>query len=471
MASLALEELLDDVSAATQNVPPAWLQSHHLRDIVSGEIHARPFPIVEAPLRATFLAVLAGECGKSREMEHLTMLCRRFGLAPPTDATNFFNADLGAFTLRFERHTEFYTYTFLHAGEFVQPFAETALDFVPMDWLDALNGQVIVALHVAMQSRDVNVLSRDELHEALDNHRLIGSEVVEKNATLWTSLRIHSDGFGRFFIHDRALNECRAGRLLQRIFELETYRSLALLALPLARDFGPKISAFETQLCGIIESMAHAETLEDERKLLTGLLQLAAEIERLRAQSGYRFGAARAYSEIMTQRLEELRETQIEGLQTLGEFLERRFPTAMRTCETVNQRAASLSKRIDRATDLLRTRIDLTIEAQNQALLASMDKRAQMQLHLQETVEGFSIAAISYYTMGLVKYALNVLEAAGLALNHQVTTVLALPAVLAFAWWTTHRARRHLEQRKQQTHTDISLSEVRRQSTSSIEHP
>jgi uncharacterized membrane-anchored protein len=77
--------------------------------------------------------------------------------------------------------------------------------------------------------------------------------------------------------------------------------------------------------------------------------------------------------------------------------------------------------------------------AQNQSLLASMDRRAKLQLRLQQTVEGLSIAAIVYYMAGLVGYVANALGhwpllAAWLPSNETLVGLAVLPVVLGVAW-------------------------------------
>lgn len=425
-----------------------WMRSHPLREAVQDELHSRPFPVVRAPLQASHLVVLAGETGRDQERLHLADLCRRHGVELPAGSSSFFAADLGEFHVRWERHTEFFTYTFIRSGPFEDPFESSPISLLPHDWLAGLTGGVVTAMHVAMQDSAVPECTRDQLHKYFDDHRLIGSRVVEQNATVWTALRIHGDGFGRWFIHDHQLTDCRAGRLLQRILELETYRTLSLLALPEARDAGPRITRLDESLGRAVESLAGVESLSEERILLKQLSALAGEAEQMRTRTCYRFGATRAYHAIVQRRLEELRETQVAGIQTLAEFLDRRMSPAIRTCNSVSDRVEDLSRRIDRASDLLRTRIDLTLEAQNQELLVQMNRRAQLQLWLQQTVEGLSIVAISYYLLGLIKFGLAAAENLGLRIHHETWTGVAVPVVVAGVWLGTHRVRRLIENRK-----------------------
>ena len=142
----------------------------------------------------------------------------------------------------------------------------------------------------------------------------------------------------------------------------------------------------------------------DSQALLAELTELAAELEADAAASLYRFGASRAYDGIVEERLTALAEEVVPGYETWAGFLQRRVAPAMRTCRSVEERQANLSRKLTRATTLLRTWVDVEVEKQNRDLLASMNNRARLQLRLQQTVEGLSVAAVSYYVVGLIGY-------------------------------------------------------------------
>ena len=146
----------------------------------------------------------------------------------------------------------------------------------------------------------------------------------------------------------------------------------------------------------------------------------------------------------MRRRIEELREERIEGIQTIAEFMDRRLAPAMRTCESVGERLEACATRLGRVSALLRARVEVALEAQNRDLLASMDRRARLQLRLQQTVEGLSVAAITYYVVGLIAYAAKAAHGVGLTLDPDLAAGLAvIPAALA-VWWGVRRIRRGL---------------------------
>ena len=349
------------------------------------EIHARPFPVVDSALRVVHLVFLRGEDANihAEEARLLAELWTQLGLEGEPGPSRQLEIPLGnsglPLKLRVERHTEFTTYSFWAEGEFGVPFGEFPWPGVPHEWLSAVPGQLVGAAQLALHECELGI-DREEVRHYFDGQRLVASTVVEESATVWTSYQLHEDGYNRFLIHNHDLQVCRAGRLVQRLLEMETYRSLAMLGLPLARALWPRLTYLEKELVSVFDALNTRQdmNLTAQQDLLRQLTRLADEIEHLRADSSYRFAATRAYGTLVEELLNQLREEQISGLQTLREFLDRRLPASLRTCETAAQRIESLSERVDRAGDLLRTRINLTLERQNQDLLASMDKRAGM---------------------------------------------------------------------------------------------
>lgn len=403
--------------------------SHPLRVELNDEAHARPSEALTAPVRLSYLALFSDPTQRERERELVRELAGRYGVPGPAPGANHFSADLGPFRLKWERHSEFARYKVIVAGVDADPFADPAIAAVPADWLAALPGQVMVATHVAMVRADDGAPDHESISRQLFGaNALIGSEIAGGAAAAFTDFRIHADGFSRLLVQARSLRPRQAGRTVQRLLEIDTYRVLALLALPVARQMAPFLTSAERELVEITKTLAVA-TEQDEPLLLDRLTRLDAEIEIRQADNHFRFGAAAAYYELVLRRITELREDRIEGLQTFREFTERRLAPAMNTCRAAAVRQDSLSQRVARTTQLLATRVDITRERQNQAVLESMDRRAKAQLHLQETVEGLSVAAVTYYVVGLVGYLAKGLKAAGLHLDPELIMGVSIPIV------------------------------------------
>ncbi|HND97873.1 DUF3422 domain-containing protein [Plasticicumulans sp.] len=429
--------------------PPAFLfgglREHATRRVLDHEIHARPSEELRAPARASHLAVLSGPDGAAADRAHVAELCWRYGVEPPASNEVFHAIDLGPLRLRWERHTEFSSYTFLRAEpDQDDPFAAPPIASVPSDWLAGLPGEVLVATHVILESGGSAGRDLANMQAVFGTTNIAGSRVLGGAAVAWSDFRIHPDGFDRLLVADHGLSPRQAGRLVQRLLEIETYRMLAMLGFPNARRSSQELNGVERRLAEITGRMTGNEAPDAEAKLLTELSDLAAEVERGAATSTYRFAASRAYRTLVERRIEELREERIEGLQTLEEFMERRLAPAMRTVEAVRERQSQLSERVARATGLLRTRVDVTLQQQNQALLASMNRRADLQLRLQETVEGLSVVVLSYYLVSLLGYLVKALSKAGLPLNPEIVSGAAVPVALAALTWKIGRMRKAL---------------------------
>jgi uncharacterized membrane-anchored protein len=433
--------------ALREQAPPVSLPPESaLRRPLSNEVHARPFVKLTAPERVSHLAMLTGEDGATGDYQHLVALCERYGIAPPPAETNHIILDFGDFRLKWERHTEFCSYTFLVNRRIgTDPFASPALAEVPAEWVAAMPGELLVAVNVVVEARDAPERPPDTVPPLLTTDNFAASRVSGGAATAFMDFSIDENGFGRIFVRDHGLKPRQAGRLVQRLLEIETYRMLALTALPLAHKYGRKLSDLGTQLSRIAGSIGEISNLQEERRLLSELTTLWAETERIAAETSYRFSAANAYYQLVQRRIRTLREERVEGFQTFAEFMERRMAPAMSTCEAVRERQDTLSKRVNRTSTLLRTRVDIQLEEQNVGVLHSMDKRAKLQLRLQQTVEGLSVAAISYYTVGLIGYFADGVSAFGVMVPVEIIMGVATPLVAGTAFLAMRRVRKVIE--------------------------
>ncbi|MCW5613005.1 MAG: DUF3422 domain-containing protein [Rubrivivax sp.] len=418
---------------------------HPERAALAAEVHARPPEALDTPSRASYVAVLVGENERGAELVHLGTLCRHFGVAPPAAGATHFRTALGeSLRLKWERHGEFSGYTFYRRGLSPQPFSEPPVALLPEGWLAALPGRTMAAAHAKLAPAGSALPDGAELARHFGEHIVVGAEIGDGAGLAYTDFRMHEDGFTRFLVLNRSFTPRQAGRMLQRLFEIEAYRMVSLLALPIARAQLPRIAAIESALAQLTATIAGgAREAADDEALLHELTRLAAEVEQALSASQFRFGACRAYAELVTTRIAELRERRLAGLQPVDEFMARRFKPAVATVQTAAQRLQVLSERVAQASNLLSTRVDIARERQNQALLASMDRRARLQLRLQQTVEGLSVAAIVYYVAGLVGYLAKAARQAGLPLQPDLAVGLAIPVVAVAALAAVRKARRH----------------------------
>ena len=422
------------------------LDVHPIRETLYNELHNRPFHLLNSPAQLTHIAIQHE--GKLREEEHLFLsaLCDSYQIYAPARTMPCYHQDFGLFSLRWERHLEFSTYTFIHESPLSsQPFEKNAIDYVPAQWLEQLPGKVVVALHLVVE-RCHNQEEPDVMvvRDFFDNLRMVGSQPAEGGAKVWTTFRLHEDGFGRFLVYDRGLTDSQLGRLVQRLLELETYRLMATLGLPTAQEINADLNGLEHQLKELTAQIAALEEGVSDRDLLAEVSSMAAKVEAFRSQSNYRFAATTAYYNVVLQRMEVLKEKEVTGHLTLNEFLTRRLTPAVRTCQTVSSRLEDISRRVTRASELLRTRVEMVVQEQNQQLLSSMNKRANVQLRMQQTVEGLSVAAISYYSIGLVKYTVDSLKGLGVKFDKDLVMGAAVPLVIFTVFMGTRYIHKRL---------------------------
>ena len=438
---------------------PLLPPDHPDRASLAAEVHARPPEPLQPPSRATYVAVRIDGDARAAEMAHIQALCTACGVAPPAPGVTQWAAHLatgrGPVRFKWERHGEFSSYTFFTAGLSGLPFAEPVVALLPAGWLAGVPGQTVFAAHAKLAPASLLVdaaqgpggtPSAAQLAAHFGGNVVVGAGIGDGAGMAFTDFVIHPDGFARFLLLDREMTERQAGRMLQRLFEIEAYRMMALLALPVARGLWPRLQAIERTLAGLTERIAagaNAGPGQDEQ-LLQDLMALAAEIESALSASQARFGASRAYHALVATRIGELREVRIKGLQTIDEFMTRRLSPAMATCATANQRLHDLSERVAQASNLLSTRVDIARERQNQALLAATARRAKLQLRLQQTVEGLSVAAIVYYLAGLVGYGAKALKAAGAPISPDLVTGAAVPVLALGAWLVLQRVHHRI---------------------------
>jgi len=432
-----------------------------LREQLHNEVHARPSARIRLPALVLYVAVLNEGVSREDECAHLRRLPGQATLAPAELQRNFVRLRLPRGTLKWERHSEFTRYAF------VQPLPETlSLQAAPhdlhdtwaieADWLRGLPGRTVAAIELVMLHGPLDdaPATLADATRWFDGHAVVASRMgasavggghpVDGHSLAVTDFGLRADGFERMLVvAPPGTSESRAGRISQRLLELETYRLMALRGLPAAKALGPMLSRSEQALAEITQALESGR--EAEPVLLEQLIALAATVERATAEHQYRFSATQAYHALVRQRLDELREKAVPGTQTLGEFMQRRLSPAIATVAASERRLGGLSQRIERAGALLRTRVDIATEAQNQQLLAQLTRGQALQLRLQTTVEGLSIAAISYYVVSLVLYGAKAAKAAGMAmLNPELVAGASIPLVLWAVWKATQRIHARL---------------------------
>jgi uncharacterized membrane-anchored protein len=419
------------------------LQDHELRAAILAELHARPFAPMATPRRVYHFAFATNDEEARSDAAEILRLMRKQGL-DGGDA-RFKSLTVGAWDLRWEQHTEFTTYTWStsHGAEkpffFLDPIGAGEIAF-------RAPGRLIVATHLCVVGANQKL---DRLAGLFHSQSLCVIGAVKGGAHILTDFAVDAAGFTHVLIRSNRAAPLEVGRIAQRILEVETYRSFALLGLPDARTTSPQLRAMEREISEVNQALSRAGDARTNVDLFKRLSDLLAESEALATRNAFRFGASRAYHALVKNRLELLQETKENGYVTISDFFSARLAPAIETCNAVEARQARLSAQVERAINLMAAGINFELERQNRDLLHDMNRRARLQMRLNRTVQGISVAALAYYLAGLGGFVARAVKDAGwlpIDLTGDEAIALALPFMILASWLFMERVR-HLSQK------------------------
>ena len=414
---------------------PSWLAPDHpSRASLYAETHARPVEPLAAPARirrVTFLSTSNG-ADLAQLVDAMSRLLGpevRANLAEGVRQFSFSRDDRRAI---WELHNEFSTLTWVApADDWVAwPEGIGLEQHRGLLLLSATRIDVIPTLSITAGAfRGLNPVS------------LAYSRIFDGSAEVATDFVVDGDGFTRIEVAAGSCGDLRRGIIVRRLLEVETYRQLTLLGLPLARSLSGRIQKSEAALAAAMQDIGTASTMEDNRRGLDILHSLAIEVGQTVEETSFRFAATRAYGNILRSRLQRLGEAAIGEYSTIQRYLDNRVEPALATCDAIEKRLEALTTKISRSTALLNANISLSIQSQNRAVLDTILTTAQSQYRLQQTVEGLSIIAISYYAVGLLGYILEGLHDV-LPIEKSLAVALLAPVVLLLVWASIRRIRR-----------------------------
>ena len=425
---------------ASRNSGDIRFKPHMQRAASLGEIHARPHPILDPPRVVLHYAFMT-EGGKSVDSAILGDLCRQRGESAPAPDSRFHELPWGPGKLWWERHSEFSTYAW--NGPAPKQF-QGPVEHHPFGTAFSAPGTMISGTRVEVRSLTA---ANRKLLQHFDPESLCITVLDDQKTIIATDFRQDKDGMTVFLLLEHKLDAGRIGFLVKTLIDLDTYRTLAMLGLPLAQSLSVKMSKTELELARLTAAIRDANA-DQGQNLLEDITALAADLEADAAASLFRFSASRAYGEIVFERIRTIGKTGVPDAKELGAFLSNRLSPALRTCRSIEERQANLSRKLARAANLLRTRVDVEIEQQNRILLSSMNRRAKLQLRLQHTVEGLSVVAVSYYLVGLFYYLAQAVgpQLPGF-LTPKLLTGMFVPIAVLLVWSLVRSIRRkHSEQ-------------------------
>lgn len=420
---------------------------HPLRRALVDELHARPSPRLEVPCHAVMVAFKEPQDAASRQrsgdIAHLNALLERNTIDPVPDGTSHINVGLGRYQLKWESFTEFVSYTAFGPGIARRSFEPSKLDIFPDDWVSMAPAKRLTSVVVRVEDMPEDTKKIEaRLAEWFVSDSLVAAEVIDGAAVVASDFRIDANGHMRFAVFVKpGTGPGRIGRVVQRLLDIEVYRAMSMLGLKRARDLTRRLNTLDPQLTALVNGISDDTRAAEDT--LHELITVSSELESAAAQMSFRFGATPAYAAIVHERIGALREQRFAGRQTFTEFMTRRYEPAMRTVRSAEARLHTMLERATRAGELLRTRVDVDRARQNQRVLESMNQRADLQLRMQETVEGLSVVAISYYAVSLVGYMLYP-AAKAVGLSKEIVLAGVVPLVVLGVWLMVRRIRKRI---------------------------
>lgn len=422
------------MTGAAEMNAPLGEQEHPARAAALGELHARPAPRVDPAGHVTRLVYALDEGRPRAAPRRIDLICRMAGVEPPSPQARYHSIIIDGRELRWERHTEFVSYTFVSAADGRSEAIWRQLTQEPH--VQAVAGPLVARIAIAVMP-----VSQDDV--VAEGPDVCASVVMGGRARVSTDFRADFHGFVRFRVAHADMSPDQIGTLCQRILEIETYRMIALTSLPLARQTGTLVQQLEAELGEVTKRIEGHQPQGSSEPIFLDLSKLAARVEAELASASFRFSAALAYGAIVEDRVRSLEERAVGDRPTVGAFLMTRLTPAMRTCASMQKALADLASRCARAADLIRTRIDLELARQNNALLEALNQRTRIQTRMQQTVEGLSVAAISYYVLGLAAYPIKGAKDAGYwPFDVGITLAFLVPVVILGIFLAVRRVRR-----------------------------
>ena len=410
------------------------------------ELHSRTFPVFTSPVVVTSYSYLRTRATITHEIAHVEELIKQSDIELISQNPNRMRLAGPHFNLRVDFYNEFTCYQFIFENKPETDFKHELMSLIPQDWFADISGTLLVSMNFITQKCPTDEIDKAKFLDYFGDVQIIGSHTSQGAARAWSNFIADSNKRINVLVEDQTLGPRRLGRLIQRLIDIENYRMMSLLALPVAQKSHHQIERMEQELTQIVMRLSDMGSIEHETNMLTHLYQLAAQNEQIRAHTLYRFSASSAYQLILDERLAELEDSSIKGYQTITGFYFRRMRPALRTCESAQKRLEQISNHLQRVTEMLSTSVNVCVGKQNQSMLETLAQQSKMQLRMQQTVEGLSIVAITYYASSLLTYLFKSMEKLGMVSSPYLWTGLSVPAIALMTWlglrWLKNRALR-----------------------------
>ncbi|MCW8880235.1 MAG: DUF3422 domain-containing protein [Kangiellaceae bacterium] len=409
------------------------------------EIHARSFPVCKSPVIILSQSFLLQS--KSERQTHLLTaesITKLDGARLVFRDSNRCVVRFAEVEVRIDLYREYVTYTQIHNEPKLSGFNLERIEInKPIEAIEFC-GQLLSSIRIIVVEPQSTAVSKKDLFSAFQDNQIISSCVAHGAANVWSSFCQDDEGGITVLVEDISMGPRRTGRLIQRLVDIENYRMLALLSLPLAKLTLKKVNHLDRRLSELVASMKQDSGIEEEQLVLKQIFRLTARHEKIRTTTKKRFESARFYQAQLEERFVELDDVQVKGYQTLSSFYKRRMKPAINTCLLAENALKNFSSHLRRVTELLRTKISVNLEQQNNTILENLATQSRRQFRLQHMVEGLSIIAISYYAISLLAYWIKSLSKGGYLDKPELLISLLIPLVIVSVWKATSKMKKQV---------------------------
>lgn len=379
-----------------------WSQYRHE---ISNEIHRRPYYELYSPLRVSLFSLHTKNSQKN--YKYLHELCQYLSIPSPVDSSlTFKHTYQNKFTLKWESHREFCTFQFIKNQniETNNLFKQSNFEYIPELWVDSLEN-IINCVNLEVIDNH-NIQNNEDIYNAFDNNYIVGSYMNDKKAKLYSDFRIDGNGYHRILMVNENLTRHQLGRSVQRVLDVESYRSMAMIGLFNNKEINSELDILNNELLQINRDFEIKKEINLE-EYYNKLTYIANRAHRLNNENKFRFQASNSYFPIINERLKELKLSTIDCIQPYDIYLNSRLNPAKRTSETTEKRLNETLQQMDRTANLIQTNVELDVKNSNNLLLDSMNKKTDVQIKLQKTVEGLSTVVLTYYSVTLFNHAIT----------------------------------------------------------------
>ena len=294
--------------------------------------------------------------------------------------------------------------------------------------------------------------SPERLRTLLPGRVLYGSRILDEQTSVLTSFTPDEQGRERYWVTvgSPRSNQSHLKDIVDVLVRIETYYHLLLMQKPLfsaAIDQVYKFEQVHLQQREIITShIGHADSHTLQR-WLNSLTQDLLKTNRMAGKLHFELSASVPYDKIVHSTLASLGEKPLESYRPVSDYVLKGITGVAEGYQQLLKRVETLRNGFEGIIGIIRTRVDLIVEAQNLTLLQSVDKTTKSQVILQHTVEGLSVIVIAYYLSGLAGYMFKGLSEMGWFGNPHVASAVFVPVAIGLAFAVTAFSRKYLHKK------------------------